>query len=169
MTDAGREPDREDVLYTRLFSYLKQNGVVIALAAPVVLVWILPIGPAGVLVVPLIYLGEAIVYAAAQRKRRGVRPGPGAGLQALWRLLASLLILGGGFGFVATGEPVAAFAVALGVGILMLIWSRTTRVTGDDTTAFAGRMMRLVGAAILTAIVVIVSRLILLVVERLGS
>jgi hypothetical protein len=113
MTDQGDEPTREEAFYAAATAFLKQHGFLIAVAAPVVFVSLLPVGTAAPLIILLAYLGEAIVYGAIRRAGRGDPPGrgvrsaPGPGLQALYGLLATILIIGGMFGIASPGELTA--------------------------------------------------------------
>jgi hypothetical protein len=75
MTDPHDEPTREDAVYARLFAFLTRYGFFIAIAAPLLLLSPFVTGGAFILLVALIWLGEAIVYASVQRRRRGVRSG----------------------------------------------------------------------------------------------
>src|SRR4051812_22160349 len=99
------EPSREESAYATIARFLRRYSIYIAMLAPFALISVIPMGQAGVLVVVLIYLGEAIVYAATERRRQGTRRGPGPALQALWGVLAILLVIGGLAVFGGSGDP----------------------------------------------------------------
>jgi len=84
----------EDRAYATLFASLGRNAFAIALVAPFLLVSLFPVGPIGVLLVLLIYLGEAFFYLGLQR-RRGVRPAdPVTSLGTIARWVWRLIIAG---------------------------------------------------------------------------
>jgi hypothetical protein len=147
MTDPDEEPTGEDAVYASLFAFVRKNAFLIALIAPPLLLSLLVKGEGVVLLVMLAYLGEAIVYAAVRRRRTGVRSGPGPALQALWVGLASLLIVGGLFGFAASGAAAGLVALALGIGIVAWMWSRVARASGEDSRVFVARIGRTIVAA----------------------
>jgi hypothetical protein len=155
MTDPQDEPTREDTVYAGLFALIRRYGFFIAIVAPLLLVSPFVKGEAFVLVVATIWLVEAIVYAGALRRSRGIRSGPGPALQALWVVFAVLLITGGLFGIAASGSPVAFGAVALGLGIVSWVWRRVARASGDDSRAFASRIGRTIATAARDAAVII--------------
>jgi hypothetical protein len=152
LTDPQDKPTREDSAYASRFGFLRRNGFLIALVAPLFLLSLVVKGPEFILLVAVIWLGEAIVYAAVQRRRRGVRAGPGPTLQALWVVLASLLFIGGLVGLAASGEPASIVAIALGVGIATWMWSRVARSSGEDSRMFVARIGRTIFVAGATAI-----------------
>jgi hypothetical protein len=158
MTGRDNKHSREDAVYGTMAAFLRRHGFLIAAAAPLVLITLVPMGPASVLVVVLIYLGEAIVYAAVQRRRRGLRSGPGPALQALWVVFASCLIIAGLVGLSASGDPVALVAIALGLGIVAWLWSRVARASGEDSRVFVARIGRGVLAAVAAAVGILVVR-----------
>ena len=91
MPDAADEQTREDAVYAAIFAFLRKNSVLIAFVAPFVVISLLPVGPVGIVLVPIVWLFEAIGYAAVQR-RRGVRPADPAtaatsSLRWAWRLI----------------------------------------------------------------------------------
>jgi hypothetical protein len=134
--------DREDSISTTLAAIIRRYGVWIALLAPFALISVVPMGPAGVLLVVLIYLGEAIVYAAVRRRRVGTRKGPGPALQALWGFLAIVLIVGGLLARPGTDNPAAIGAVVIGVVIAVWVWARVARASGESSIEFLGRIGR---------------------------
>jgi hypothetical protein len=93
MTDPQDKPTREDVAYARLFALLRRYGFFIAVAAPLLLLSPFVTGGAFILLVALIGLGEAIVYASMQRRRRGVRSGPDVILVATAAVVLGALVL----------------------------------------------------------------------------
>jgi len=170
MTDQGEEPTREEAFYAAATAFLRRHGFLIAVAAPVVFVSLLPVGTAAPLIVLLAYLGEAIVYGAIRRARRGDPPGrgvrsaPGPGLQALYGLLATILIIGGIFGIGSGGDAppiLAILALALGIGVVAWVWNRVSRASGERTSAFVGRLAETTRTAGRSAIGLVVARLIL--------
>jgi hypothetical protein len=117
---------------------------------------LLPVGAAAPLIILLTYLGEAIVYGVIQRVRRGdpsgrgVRSGPGPGLQTLYGLLAALLIIGGIFGLGSAGESppiLAILALLLGIGIVAWVWHRVSRASGERSSIFVTRIAGTMGRA----------------------
>lgn len=139
MTDPPERQTREDAVYASLFAFLKRYGFFIAVVAPPFLLTPVVEGPAFVLIVATIWLGEAIVYAAVRRKAQGARSGPAPFLQALWIVFAVLAILGGLFGLGA-GQPAAVLAVALGLVIVAWVWRRVARASGEDSRVFVARI-----------------------------
>jgi len=135
---------REDSLYETIAAFLRRYGLWIALLAPLAIISIVPMGQAGVLLVVLTYLGEAIVYAAARGRRLGTRKGPGAALQALWSMFAILLIVGGLLARPGSDNPAPIVAIVVGVAIVGWIWTRVARASGESSVAFLGRMGRLI-------------------------
>lgn len=144
MTEPEEQPSREEAIYSLVRTFLERYGFAIALVAPFVLLWLVPMGTGGVLVVLVIYLVEVIAYVGIQRRRRGIpsgggaRSGPAAGLQALWGVLAAVLIIGGLFGlWAAGGSPpiVPIIALTLGIAIIAMVWHRVSRSSGEDTSA----------------------------------
>ena len=146
-------PDLEDSVYARIAAIQRRYGLWIALLAPLALISLVPMGQAGVLLVVLIYLGEAIAYVAVRRRRMGTRKGPGPALQALWVVAAALLILGGLFALSASGSPAGIVAIAIGVTIVVWVWARVARASGESTRVFLARMGRLIVETIKRAIV----------------
>jgi hypothetical protein len=170
MTDQGAGPSREEAFYEAAAAFLKRHGFLIAVFAPVVFVSLVPVGAAAPLIILLAYLGEAIVYAAIQRAGRGdpagrgVRSGPGPGLQALHGLLAALLIIGGIFGLGSASDSppfLPILALSLGIGILAWVWRRVARASGEHTSMFVTRLAGTAGQAGRSAIGVVVVRVIL--------
>jgi hypothetical protein len=173
MTDPEEEPSREEAIYSIVFAFLKRHGFAIALIAPLGLISLVPMGSAGVLVVLVIYLGEAIVYSAIQRKGRsapsdGIRSGPGPGLQALYVVLAALLIIGGLFGLGAS-DPSTSFApiiaISLGVAIVAWVWYRIARGSREHTLIFLGRTGGILARTLAAAAA---SLAVLAVIQRIG-
>lgn len=169
MTDQGEGPSREEAFYAAATAFLKRNGFLIAVAAPVVFVSLVPAGTAAPLIILLAYLGEAIVYGAIKRAGRGdppgrgIRSGPGPGLQALYGLLATILIIGGIFGLGSAGDSppiLALLAIALGIGIVAWVWRRVSRASGEHTSVFVARLAGTTGQAGRSAIGLVVARLI---------
>ena len=153
MTGRNGKPSREDAVYEVVAASVRRYGFAIALVAPFLLISLVPMGEAGVLLVVLIYLGEAIVYAALRSKRMGRGAGPGPALQALWVILAVLLILGGLFALSGTGSPAATVGIAIGVLIVVWVWARVARASGESTLAFFARIGRQIVETIKRAIV----------------
>jgi hypothetical protein len=137
MTDPEIETSREDAFYADVVSFVRRHSFMIALIAPLVLLWLFPMGSGGVLLILVIYLGEAIAYGAMQRVRRGRYPGPApredplafvarvggtlarVGLATLVTLVASTIA-------VAIGLPgVIALLVAVSVGMVLVAWILT--------------------------------------------
>jgi len=171
MTDQDEGPSREEAFYLAATAFLKRHGFLIALVAPVVFVSLVPAGAAAPLIILLTYLGEAIVYAAIQRVRRGDPPGrgvrsaPGPGLQALYGLLAALLIIGGIFGLGSGGgsPPIlAVLALSLGIGLVAWVWQRVARASGENSASFVARIAGTMGRAGRSAVGELVVRVILL-------
>ena len=166
MTDQDEGPGREEAFYEAATAFLKRYGFMIAIAAPVVFISLVPVGAAAPLIILLTYLGEAIVYSAIQRVRRGDPPGrgvrsaPGPGLQVLYGLLATLLILGGivGLGSAGPSPPILPIlAISLGIGIVAWVWHRVARASGERSSTFVARMagtMGLVGRSAVSLLVV---------------
>ena len=144
---------REDSLYETIAAILRRYGLWIALIAPLVLISIVPMGQAGVLLVVLIYLGEAIVYAAVRSRRSGTRKGPGATLQALWGLFAILLIVGGLLTLPGSDNPAPLGAIVIGVIIAGWIWARVARASGESSIEFLARIGRLIVETVKRAII----------------
>ena len=71
MTDGGEGQGREEAFYEAAAAFLRRNGFLIAVFAPVAVVSVVPAGTMGPLIILLAYLGEAIVYAAIKRAGRG--------------------------------------------------------------------------------------------------
>ncbi len=167
MTDPDEPPSRQDAFFDSVAAFLQQHAFAIAFAAPIFVVALLPIGSAAVVVLFVIYLGEAIVYALMRRgdpAGRGVRAGPGPGLQALYGLLATIFILGGIVGLGSSGGSVPIvpiLAIALGIGIIAWVWHRVSRASGDRTTVLAGRLARMLGQTGGSLVPTLVARLIL--------
>jgi hypothetical protein len=136
--------DREDSMYATLAAFLRRYGVWIALLAPLAFISIVPMGSAGVLLVVLVYLGEAIVYAAARSRRVGTRTGPGPALQALWGFLAIVLIVGGLLARPGIDNPAPIGAVVIGVAIAVRVWARVARASGESSIEFLTRIGRLI-------------------------
>jgi hypothetical protein len=67
MTGPTSKPNWQDALDSRILALQGRSGMAIALAAPLVVISIAPMGQAGVLVAALMYLGEAIVFAVRRR------------------------------------------------------------------------------------------------------
>ena len=134
--------DREDSTYATIGAFLRRYVVHIALLAPLALISVVPMGPAGVLLVVLIYLGEAIVYAAVRSRRLGTRKGPGPALQALWGLFAILLIVGGLLARPGPANPAPIVAIVIGVLIAGWVWARVARASGESTLVFLARIGR---------------------------
>jgi hypothetical protein len=142
MTGRDERPSREDVVYGTIAAYLRRYAAWIVVLAPLALISLVPMGPAGVLVVMVIYLNEAIVYAAVRRRRQGIRKGPGPALQALWAVLATLLIIGGLVGLSASGAIAAVIAIVIGMLIVGWVWARVARASGESTPVFVARIGR---------------------------
>ncbi|MEP6639393.1 MAG: hypothetical protein ABJC39_08595 [Chloroflexota bacterium] len=139
MADPPERPTREDAVDASLFAFLKRYGLFIAIGAPLIILSPVVKGGVFVLVVALMWLGEAIVYAAVRRRGRGVRSDPAPALQALWIVFAVLAILGGLFGL-AVGQPAAILAFALGAMIVAWVWRRVARASGEDSRDFVARI-----------------------------
>jgi hypothetical protein len=71
MTGPAFKPDWHDAVNSRILAFQGRYGVAIALAAPLVVISIVPMGQAGVAVAALIYLGEAVVFAVKRTRPRG--------------------------------------------------------------------------------------------------
>ena len=138
MPDGGIKPDCElpSLACLVLFGPLVQPGCALALIS------IVPMGQAGVLLVVLIYLGEAIVYAAVRSRRLGRRKGPGPALQALWGMFAILLIVGGLLARPGSDNPAPLVAIVIGAVIAVWIWTRVARASGESSSAFLARIGR---------------------------
>ena len=171
MTDQHEGPTREEAFYEAATAFLKRYGFMIAIAAPIVFISLVPVGSAAPLVILLTYLGEAIVYSAIQRVRRGdppgrgVRSGPGPGLQALYALLATLLIVGGLFGLGSAGRSppiLPILALSLGIGIVAWVWHRVSRASGERSSTFVARVAGTMGRAGRAAVPELVLRVIFL-------
>ena len=144
--------DREDSAYATIAAFLRRYGLWIALLAPLAIISIVPLGEASVLFVVVIYLGEAIVYAAVRRRRLGTSKGPGPALQALWAVLAMLLIIGGLLARPGPDDPAAVAAIVIGVVIAGWIWTRVARASGESSIAFLARIGRQIVEAVRRAI-----------------
>ena len=147
------EPSREDSVYAAIARLLHRYGLWIALLAPFALISIIPIGQAGILLVVVIYLGEAVAYAAARSRRIGRRAGPGPALQALWGVVAAALIIGGLLAFGGSGGPAGLVAVVIGLLIAGWLWTRVARASGESTIVFLARIGRQIAEAVRRAIV----------------
>ena len=145
-------PDLES-LYATIAAFQRRYGLWIALLAPLAIIWIVPMGQAGVLLAVLIYLGEAIVYAAVRSRRIGTRKGPGPALQALWGLFAILLIVGGLLARPGSDDPAPIVAIVIGLLIAGWVWARVARASGESTLVFLARIGRLIVETIKRAIV----------------
>jgi hypothetical protein len=170
MTDQGEGPSREEAFYEAATAFLKRYGFMIAIAAPVVFVSLVPVGAAAPLVILVAYLGEAIIYSAIRRAGRGretgrgVRSGPGPGLQVLYGLLATLLIIGGifGLGSASPSPPILPIlAISLGIGIVAWVWQRVARASGEHSSTFAAGIATTMGRAGGSVARMLVARLIL--------
>jgi hypothetical protein len=146
MSDPRDRPTGEDALYASLLAFLSRNGFLIALAAPLLLLSLVVKGDALLPLVAVVLLGEAIVYGAVQTRPRGGRPGPAASLQVLWVVLAALLIIGGLF-WLGAGQPAAIAAIGLGVGIVVCMWARVARASGENSAGFVAWIVVAVAAA----------------------
>jgi hypothetical protein len=143
----------EDSVYATIVAFQRRYGLWIALLAPLALISIVPMGQAGVLLVVLIYLGEAIVYAGVRSRRSGTRKGPGAALQALWGLFAILLIVGGLLAVPGSDNPAPIGGIVIGVIIAGWIWARVARASGESSIEFLARIGRLIVEAVKRAII----------------
>jgi hypothetical protein len=152
MLDRMPSSSREDSLYEAIAAFLRRYGLWIALLAPLALISIVPMGQAGVLLVVLIYLGEAIVYAAVRNRRLGRRKGPNPALQALWGVFAILLIVGGLLARPGSDNPVPIGAIVIGLVIAGWIWTRVARASGENSIAFLARIGREILEAVRRAI-----------------
>ncbi len=170
MSDQDERPSREEAFYESAAAFLKQHGFLIALLAPIVFISLAPVGSAAPLLILVTYLGEAIVYAAIQRLRRGdplgrgVRSGPGPGLQTLYGVLAALLIIGGIIGLGSSGESppiLAILALSLGIGLVAWVWHRVARASGENSATFVARIAGTMGRAGGSMARMLVARLIL--------
>ena len=95
MTNPDERLSRQDEFLDAVAAFLQRNAFGIALIVPVVFIAVVPIGSASVLVLLVIYLGEAILYAVMRRgdgAGRGVHSGPSRGCRpspAFWRRSSS--------------------------------------------------------------------------------
>ena len=132
----------EDRAYATIAGNVRRYGPWIALLAPFALISIVPMGQAGVLLVVLIYLLEAIAYAAVRSRRLGSHRGPGPALQALWAILAIVLIVGGLLARPGSDDLAPVAAIVIGLVIAAWIWRRVARASGESSIVFLARIGR---------------------------
>ena len=112
-----------------------RNAFAIALILPIVFVSVAVEGQPQALVVLVIYLFEAIGYAAWRRERAGVTSGPNPLLQASSGCLAAVLILAGLFvAGSSTGLSVALGWALVIIGVATIVWigRRVARASNDS-------------------------------------
>jgi hypothetical protein len=171
----------EEVVYAVAVALFSRHGFAMAMLAPLAVIALIPMRSGGVLVVVVIYLVEAIAYAAIQRRRRSVpegwsdprrpggRPGhrriiPGPFVMAMSGLLAAALVTAGLLSSSASdgsAPVVLILTVSIALGLVASVWHRAARESNENSARFLGRIggqlvrVLLLGAAYLARSVVV--------------